>query len=71
VLGSKGEWKVVSPDKSRWVALDLGHLRCVHALVIQCGSLFRYNSGWVTKLKLHFSSVPHPSDDSDWIELEV
>ena len=30
VLGSKGEWKVASHDRSRWLALDLGSVRCVH-----------------------------------------
>ena len=68
VLGSKGEWKVASPDKSRWLALDLSELRCVHAIVIQCGSLSLCFSGWVTKLKVHVSTVTSPSE-ADWKNL--
>jgi len=45
VLGSVGEWKVVSPNVSRWVALDLGKPRRVTVLVLSCGALGRPFSG--------------------------
>ena len=71
VLGSKGEWKVVSGDKSRWLSMDLGSVRCVHAIVVQCGALDRSFSGWVTKLKVHHSmdAAPPPTPEA-WTELE-
>ena len=56
VLGSKGEWKVASHDRSRWLALDLGSVRCVHAIVLQCGSLEHAFSGWVTRLQVAYSA---------------
>ena len=67
VLGSRGEWKVASHDKSRWLALDLGSERCVHALVLQCGAIERTFSGWVTRLKVDHSSAEAP-EAGDWTE---
>ena len=70
VLGSKGEWKVVSTDKSRWVAMDLGSVRLVHAIVLQCGALGRSFSGWVTRLKVHHATQALPPSDADeWTAL--
>ena len=65
VLGSKGEWKVVSHDQSRWFAIDLGSVRRVHAVVLQCGSLVHAFSGWVTRLKVAYSVEETPAE---WLE---
>ena len=65
VLGSKGEWKVVSHDHSRWFAVDLGSVRRVHAVVLQCGSLIHAFSGWVTRLKVAYSAEETPAE---WLE---
>ena len=65
VLGSKGEWKVVSHDHSRWFAVDLGSVRRVHAVVLQCGSLIHAFSGWVTRLKVAYSAEETPAE---WTE---
>ena len=65
VLGSKGEWKVVSHDQSRWFAIDLGSVRRVHAVVLQCGSLVHAFSGWVTRLKVAYSAEETPAE---WLE---
>ena len=71
VLGSKGEWKVVSTDKTHWIAIDLGAVRCVHAIVLQCGALERSFSGWVTKLQVHHAMQAQvPSEDTEWTALE-
>ena len=72
VLGSKGEWRVASADASRWVVMDLGRLRCVHSVVLQCGSLRRTFSGWVTRLRVHYSTsdeMPAGGDESAWTPL--
>ena len=72
VLGSKGEWRVVSADTSRWVAMDLGRLHCIHAIVLQCGALTRTFSGWVTQVRVHFSTaeeMPAAGDESAWTPL--
>ena len=72
MLGSKGEWRVVSADTSRWVAMDLGRLRCIHAIVLQCGALTRTFSGWVTQIRVHFSTadeMPAAGDESAWMAL--
>ena len=65
MLGSKGEWKVVSHDQSRWFAVDLGSVRRVHAVVLQCGSLVHAFSGWVTRLKVAYSAEETPAE---WLE---
>ena len=65
MLGSKGEWKVVSHDHSRWFAVDLGSVRRVHAVVLQCGSLIHAFSGWVTRLKVAYSTEETPAE---WTE---
>ena len=41
LLGSKGEWKAASRDRSRWMTLSLGSMRRVVGIVIQSGSLAR------------------------------
>ena len=64
MVGSKGEWKVASADRSRWVALDIGSPRRVVAIVLQCGELTRAFSGWVTRLRVHYSTSEHfPSEE--------
>lgn len=70
VLGSVGEWKVVSPDQSRWVALDLGKPRRVAALVLSCGALGRPFSGWVTRVRVYGArTAAPPTEDTNWTPL--
>ena len=72
VLGSMGEWKVASSNQTRWVTLSLGHVSRVTAVVLQSGSLAHVFSGWVTALRVAYSSAEEcPAGDStDWIEVE-
>lgn len=67
VLGGKGEWKVASPDSSHWLSIDLGSVRHVHSIVVQCGALGRSFSGWVTKIKVQHSMT---EGDDEWTELD-
>lgn len=67
VLGSLGEWKVVSTDRSRWLSMDFGSVRRVHSLVLQCGALDRSFSGWVTRLKVACSTEDTAAEA--WVEL--
>lgn len=48
--------------------MDLGCLRNVHAIVLQCGDLFRFHSGWVTKMRMSLSVVEEPGE-GDWTEV--
>ena len=74
VLGSKGEWRVASSNRSRWLTLSLGGLRCVTAIVIQSGSLVHNFSGWITAFRLEYSTaeaLPSSEDGTEcWTEVE-
>ena len=59
VLGSLGTWKVASPSKDRWVSMDIGCVRRVYHILLQCGDLHRSFSGWVTRLRVECATSEH------------
>ncbi|GMH82002.1 hypothetical protein TrVE_jg184 [Triparma verrucosa] len=71
VLGSKGEWKVTSPNKDRSISLSFPALCKVTHVVLQCGTLTRNFSGWVQKINVQYSTSKELPKDDGWSDLGV